>query len=405
MPKKYEGKIINWFDSPYPPHKLSKPINYPVAIKGASLTAIDAIKTIARHNGKFTEDKDGRLTYQLNKDSRNCRIVLHSLNGLLPAVRFHLEDPNLGKGTVMNEETIREIKRNNGGFVPLDYIFEKYFLEPLHEQQPAFYRQVCNMKMEAFVDYIMGFRERMDAFELFKAEYAEAEKSIKRKQSVYWKELLAVLSYSMNYPAKHFSAEDMLRLKKVLMPLISIVIAFVPQGSCREIIALHNAGFLSLIDVDNESNAEPLDKGGAMYTYNDKKIAYEMYIDAVGQPQFNLKEFPFESLRNNGGVSTAQIQFNLPSEAKKEIEKGNKLVELGLQGNYYLKVSGININDNFQIIDDHGAYNERIYIMAVPFIGGLNPDYSGLDFCETASEKIVKALQQLDLKPVKSEVA
>ena len=30
--------------------------------------------------------------------------------------------------------------------------------------------------------------------------------------------------------------------------------------------------------------------------------------------------------------------------------------------------------------------------MAVPYIGGLNPDYSGLDFCETASARIMQAL-------------
>lgn len=36
--------------------------------------------------------------------------------------------------------------------------------------------------------------------------------------------------------------------------------------------------------------------------------------------------------------------------------------------------------------------DEHIYIMAVPCIGGYNPDYSGLDFCEEASERIVKSL-------------
>ena len=30
--------------------------------------------------------------------------------------------------------------------------------------------------------------------------------------------------------------------------------------------------------------------------------------------------------------------------------------------------------------------------MAVPFIGGLNPDYSGLDFCDTASDKIAETI-------------
>ncbi|WP_192501012.1 hypothetical protein [Flavobacterium sp. PL002] len=56
----------------------------------------------------------------------------------------------------------------------------------------------------------------------------EAEKSIKRQQSIYWKEMLATLSFAMNHPAKYFSAEDMQRLQTVLMPLIYIVIAFVP---------------------------------------------------------------------------------------------------------------------------------------------------------------------------------
>jgi hypothetical protein len=52
-------------------------------------------------------------------------------------------------------------------------------------------------------------------------------------------------------------------------------------------------------------------------------------------------------------------------------------------------VPGITINDNFQVLDSYGAINSCIYIMAVPYIGGYNPDYSGLNFCEAASEKIV----------------
>ena len=63
---------------------------------------------------------------------------------------------------------------------------------------------------------------------MLKAKYTKAEKSIKRHESVYWKEMLAVFSFAMNHLAKYFSAEDMQRLKKVLMPLILIIIAFVP---------------------------------------------------------------------------------------------------------------------------------------------------------------------------------
>jgi hypothetical protein len=74
------------------------------------------------------------------------------------------------------------------------------------------------------------------------------------------------------------------------------------------------------------------------------------------------------------------------------IEEGNKEVVREKNGSYTLKMPGIMINDNFQVVDKYGAYNERIYVMAVPYIGGINPDYSGLDFCEAASAKIIKAL-------------
>jgi predicted nucleic acid-binding protein len=71
-----------------------------------------------------------------------------------------------------------------------------------------------DMGMEDFVDAMMALREQADPFELMKVEYEEAERSIKKHESVYWKEMLGVLSFAMNYPAKHFSAEDMQRLQK-----------------------------------------------------------------------------------------------------------------------------------------------------------------------------------------------
>ena len=116
----------------------------------------------------------------------------------------------------------------------------------------------------------MASREHAEPFKLFKAEYKEAEQLIKKEKSIYWKEMLAVLSFVINYPAKYFSAEDMTRHQKVLMLLISIVIAFVPQSSCEELLALHDAGKLDIIPVEKDSNAEPESKGGVTYHYTDE---------------------------------------------------------------------------------------------------------------------------------------
>lgn len=395
-PAVHEGSIEGYFDSPYPPVKLARKMNHPVAIRGSSLTAIDAVRTLARHNGVFTTDMDGRISFKLRDDSNGFKLVLHSRSGLLPAVRFHLEDSHLGKDAVLTKEEVEDNKRVNEGFLSLDFVFEKNFKQPIKEKDPEFYKKIAHMKMEEFVDFIMSLRESVDAFDLFKGEYIEAEKSINRQQSVYWKEMLGVLSFAMNYPAKYFSAEDMLRLHKALHPLISIVIAYVPQSSVEEMLALHDAGLLELISVGDDSYVKPGDECGAVYHYTDssnkaRSTHYNTFIDAIGQPHLNYNQLPYKSLMDKKTVSSAKIKFRETRVAIKEKEAGNKDVIIDENGSY-LNVPGIAINDNFQVLDEFGAYNERIFMMAVPYIAGYNPDYSGLDFCEAASKFIVPTI-------------
>jgi len=402
-PKKFEGKIPGYYDSPYPPVKLKKKFNHTVAIKGASLTAIDAIRTIARSNGKFTEDEHGKLSFSLNADSPDFKITMHSRNGLLPAVRFHLEDSHLDKNGLLSKADMACHIQENQGFISLDFIFEKNFKEMFIEKDPEFYDQIKEMDLETFVDTIMNKREKLNAFDLFKMEYKEAEKSIQRKESIYWKEMLAVLSFTMNYPAKYLSAEDMQRLQKVLMPLISIVIAFVPQSSCRDLMALYDAGLLSLIAVGDESTTVPSDKGGVKYSYKDEQdhladSYFETFIDCIGQPHLSFNDFPFQGLIDSGTVSPAKLRFRSQQHGAIEIIKEKELVKKDKNGQYYMRVPGITINDSFQITDENGVANPRIYIMAVPYIGGYNPDYSGIDFSEAASAAVLNSINSFKMK-------
>lgn len=386
-PKQHEQRVHGWFDSPYPPEKISVKVNYPVAIRGASLTAIDAIRTLARHNGEFIKKENGRLEYRLNDASQGFRLVMHSRNGLLPAVRFHLEDTHLGKDTVLNTGTIRQQQQQNEGFLPLDFVFEENFKKGIRENDPECYGQISDMRMEEFVEGVMRNREVQDPFNLLKDEYAEAEKSIKKKKSVYWKEQLAILSFAMNYPAKYFSAEDRLRLEKTLMPLISVVIAFVPQSSAESLMALHDAGILSMKIVGSDEEPQPAD-GGIAYAGEQ----YRMFVDAIGQPHLSFESIPFPGLRDGHTISPARLRFRDDEVGRTLLAAGEKRVHLLNDGHYYINVPGIAINDHFQPLDSYNALNERIYIMAVPFIGGYNPDYSGLDFGEAASYLIKDAL-------------
>ncbi len=397
-PHMHEGKVPNFFDSPYPPAKLGLQLNHAVAIKGSSLTAVDAVRTLSRHNGTFDKDGKGKLFYQLSPESAGFKMVLHTRNGMLPAVRFHLEDSHLSNDSLLSKDELKKHIAENGGFLSLDYVFERDFKLPIKEKEPEFYEQIKDMGLEEFVAAMMDLRERLDPFQLLKAEYAEAEQSIKRRESVYWKEMLGVLSFALNYPAKHLSAEDMQRLQKSLSPLISIVIAYIPQSSSEELLALHAAGVLDLVPVGEDSKVEPHEPGGAVYYYTDETgkeqhAHFQTYVDCVGQPHLAFEEFPFKGLLDGHAVSPAKLKFRSAEEGRKAMEE-NKPVSQDDNGEYYLKVSGITINDHFQAVDAYGAFNERIYIMAVPYIGGYNPDYSGLDFSEEASNTIIQRMFQ-----------
>jgi hypothetical protein len=400
-PKKHEGKVPGYFDSPYPPVKLKIKVNHPVAIKGSSLTAIDAIRTLARNNGSFERNEDDKVIFHPSKESPDFKIIMHSRNGMLPAVRFHLAEPLLSNESLLSPEEIEKNRTENGGFLSLDFVFEKDFKELFIDKDPEFYSFIKALSMEQFVESMMGLREHTEPFQLFKAEYIEAEKSIKRKKSIYWKEMLAVLSFAMNYPAKYLSAEDMQRLQKVLMPLISIVIAFAPQSSCEELLALHDAGKLDIISVGEDSEAEPVSEGGVNYIYtddNDKKqsVYYKTFVDCVGQPHLAFDAFPFKSLVEKKAISPARIKFKSAEKGSEALAEGNKKVEKEANGDCYLQLPGITITDNFEVVDNNGTVNNRIYMMAVPYIGGYNPDYSGLDFCEQASANIVESILEIE---------
>lgn len=392
-PKRLDAKVPGFFYKPYPPQMLKLHFNHPVALKGSSLTAVDAIRTIARSNGSFSAD--GK-SYQLAPESPNLRIVLHSRNGLLPVLRTHLQDAQLKETDLLTRKEMDAHARENDGFISLDYVFEKNFKAPLLDRDPHLYEVIKDLNMETFVAGLLKFRRQFEPFELLKLESAESLESIHKFEAIHWKELLAALSYTMNYPAKFFSAEDSLRFQKILMPVITVVIAWMPQGSCRDLIALYDAGILSIVAVGDDAIFSPLEKGGIRIQFTDSEgenhdKSYETFVDCTGQPHLMLEDVPFPSLRKHGLLSPATLRFRDPANAAAEREKKNRHVP---QDKDVLHVSGVRINNFFQSIDAEGNTCEGLFIMAVPYIGGYNPDYSGLDFCETASEQVVECIKR-----------
>lgn len=400
-PKGKEEKVPGFYASPYPPAKISKLFNHPVALRGSSLTAVDAIRTLALNNGGFVRKGAHLLEFVALPEAQDFKIVMHTRNGLLPCVRIHLDEPEVSDEGLLPRREWEAARREHDGFVPLDLIFEEDFKKLLAEKDPELFEQIRDKTLEEFVDLAMTPREDAPPFHLFKKEYAESLRSLSKRESIPWKEVLAILSYALNYPAKHFSAEDMLRLQTVLMPLISVVIAFLPQESCEELIALHDAGRLELVAVGEDSKIEVTPEQEIVYRYTDEggvecSTRYETYIDCVGQPHLSVQDFPFPTLIEQGVVCRARLRFRSLEKAREQMAKDPESVEQDSDGTYHLLVPGIAINDAYQPVSAEGRANPSLHIMAVPYIGGHNPDYSGVDFCEESSSLVVESISRFE---------
>ncbi|WP_157486540.1 hypothetical protein [Dyadobacter alkalitolerans] len=231
---------------------------------------------------------------------------------------------------LLTKEEIEQNRNENDGFLELDYIFENAFKDLFRDKDPEFYERIRELNIEQFVESMMAVREKTEPFKLFRKEYVEAEKSIRNEESIHSK--------------------------------------LVPESK----------GGITYHDTD-ESGEE-------------KAIYYNTFVDCIGQPHLPFESFPFKSLIADGTVMPAHLKFRSSAEGGAAIADGNENVEQTAREDFYLKVPGIAITDHFQVLERSGSTNRQIYVMAVPYIGGYNPDYSGLDFCEQASLTIVESI-------------
>lgn len=393
-PTTEERKTSGYYGSPYPPAKLNRKFNHPVALKGSSLTAIDAIRTLSVANGRYFTDSTGQLKYQVAEEVPDFKLVMHSLHGLLPNVRFHLDDPLVSTEGMLSEQRIDQHISHNGGFLSLDFIFEHNFKGILKHKDPTFYAKIADRSLESFVDWMLGSRKAFEPFTLFKLEYLQAGQSIEDEHSIKWMEVLSLLSFAVNHPAKYLCAEDMLRLHNVLQPLIALVIANVPQSSAEQLLALHAAGVLQVISVDSDSEVKIEADNVFNYVYKDSNNSpitqqYATFVDCTGQQHLPIEAFPFKSMLTEQLSLTAKLRFKTQKSAQTMLRQGATNVTQSTDGHYWLTVSGLAINDHYQLLLKDGQPCARYFIMAVPYISGFNPDYSGFDFCDQVSSLIV----------------
>jgi len=393
-----------YYASPWPIHKLipqnKEGYNFPVGTLGASLSAFDVVTSLAHRHGTFSKDNE-KLTFTLNKENPEFKLILHSAEGWLPHLQYEQKEP------------IREIYRHFTRNQMLDLIDENGFLRMEdyfdHLCRPvlieAFRKDRLTHVVDQLQDEKFSFKDLValmsdkhdyvDSFEGMKIEMVTARNSINHKIPIYWMETLDDLMYSLNYHAELLPAEDHLFFHKEIMSFLMNVIAALPLQSADILLALYDAkcielkaGYVNFPEDAFQKNKTKIIVETA--DGNKEDIEYQLFINCGGGKKLELEDFPFQTLTKQGVVRAATAPFAEVNFAKEQLKKSEDNI-LKTDNGLEMKLSGIQIDSSYRTINKENSTNSFLYDINFTHTNGLRPYSYGLQACSATSLILVES--------------
>ncbi len=392
------------YASPWPVQKILPKEgtyhNFKIGTLGASLSAFDVVSSLSRRHGKFTTDKDGKMTFQPAKGAEDFSIAMHAAHGWLPHLQYEQEEP------------IREIYRHvsrkqlfamldKKGYLRIETFFDEVCRPALikafkKDKMPTMVEKLKDdsFSFTDFVEEMTDKHEFDNAFEGMRYEMKEAKNSVENDKPIHWKEVMDDLMYALNFHAELMPAEDHLLFHKEVMPFLMNVIAAMPLPSGQLMLALYDAGKLEIVS-GYVSIADEHKKGVTTVEVKDGEaiypIDYKMFINCSGQKPVGLEDYPFQSLVKKGVVRRARAPFLDAEKAKALLKTDKKDRVCKEKGNYYYYTGGLEIDASYRVIGKDDQPNDCIHDITFTHTTGSRPYSYGLQACSATSQILVEA--------------
>lgn len=400
-----------YYASPWPIQKiLPNPgvyYNFTIGTLGASLSAFDLVTSLAHRHGSFQELEEG-LTFKLHEEAKNFKIVMHSAEGWLPHLQYEQEKPirEIYRHTT-REEILSLI--DSYGFLSLsdyfDTICRPALLNASAKDGNTSLTKLLSQQsfgMEDFVKYMEDRHDYVNSFEGMRKELRQAKEKMRANKPTHWMETLDDLMYSLNFHAELLSAEDHLFLNGRLMPFLMNVIAALPFPSAQILLALYDAGCISLM----KGFVEILDAGKIAgktvikVTDDDKPsetLEYAMFINCSGQGKMEFENYPFPTLIREHKIRKSRARFKSDPDPSfiTDAKKRNKIFTL--RNETYLYTGGIDVGAGYRVIDSNGSPSSTIRDVSFVHTSGCRPYSYGLQACHATSVILMEQFKK-DLK-------
>lgn len=363
---------------------------------GASLSAFDVVTSLAHRYGTFTRE-DGQLRFTPREGTPRFRIVMHDAHGWLPHLQYLQSRPFREVYRHVSRERLLALRTANGQLELTDYfdhvcrhVLSGAFERDARADVAARLREDDYTIENLVADLSAEHAAAADPFDQMRREFDEAARLVGRDKPVYWKEALDDLIYTLSYHGELLSAEDHLRLKRVVLPFLNSVIAAMPLQSAAILLALRDAGAIDVV----AGRATVKEIAGGKTTVTVKRVdaedetahQYDLFVDCTGQSGLDLDSFPFRTLVADGTVRWARAAFARPpaDDERADVVRSD-------DGSRLLCLPGIDIDAAHRVIGADGRANPRIFDIAFPHITGLRPYSYGLQACNHTAGLVVEA--------------
>ncbi|WP_158269016.1 FAD/NAD(P)-binding protein [Ensifer sp. NM-2] len=379
-----DNPATNVLPSPWPVSRLEGKSARNIGVMGSSLAAVDACLALARKNGTFQRDCEGRLTYAPHPVAEDLKIVIYAPRCLLPLVRHRSEFQRFSRHSYISDAEIRMHMKDNGGHLSVDYLFE-YVLKPvLKVKAPELHAEIEFLGLEAFVASIEDRWHRDDPFALLRKEYLGSVATIRDDGARRWIEVVANIAYTLNFHMRDLVSSEMMRVRQSLTPLVTHLLAMLPLRSCEQLLAVHESGCLTLENAGADIEAKDVkQKNKASVAFrgpqgdDKKKRIHDLIVDCRGHEAMDLGAFPFRTLVGTGVVRPARLTTGATDTEDRRVELG-----------------GIDVDSGLHPMSNDGKSSQVISILAAPAIHGLYPHSPGLSLCNELARIVAGDLQR-----------
>lgn len=306
------------YRSPYPLAELRLAHDRSAAVLGSSLSAIDAVITLACRYGRFEEKGDSCRF--VPSSGRPLRLAMFSRKGLLPEADFYYPIP---------EEPLKIFGKAAAGKLVSDggqrLLFRamKLFWRQLVLDDPAFVEtlNLGNVSPARFHDAYFAWRGRADPFALAAANLREARANYADGKIVMWRYTLMRAHEIFALITPHLPARDLARFHHYLRPVFADAYGCVPHQSISRLIALKRAGVLSITAMGEDGKAVWRNDRFEVKAAG-RTMRFATLIDARGQQAMSLRELGFERL-SRALVDTELGDADLDGEFRLRLKPGH----------------------------------------------------------------------------------